>query len=54
MKRRLVHLVCIFILFPILPIFLLRTILQACVDFLDWTVEGRASAALTSHQRGEP
>lgn len=42
MKKRLVHLACLFILLPVLPIFFLRTALQACVDFLDWTTEGRA------------
>lgn len=42
MRRNLIFLCQILIMSPLLPIYFLRTGLQACVDFLDWTTVGRA------------
>lgn len=42
MKRRAASLLCVLILGPILPLYLLRAIAQGVVDMLDWATEGRA------------
>lgn len=41
-KCRLVSALCMLVLLPILPLYLLRASAQALVIFLDWAVEGRA------------
>lgn len=41
-RRRGVHLVCLCIMLPVLPLYFLRQGLQAGVDFIDWITEGRA------------
>lgn len=41
MKRRLVHLICFFILLPMMPLLLLKIFGEKLMDFMDWIVEGR-------------
>jgi hypothetical protein len=42
MKRRFASLLCIVIMAPILPLYLLRATAQGIVDVLDWATVGRS------------